>query len=607
MIQIMAANDKIIRKSVPLASADFDSIKNSLKEFLKQRPELADYDFDGSVLSVLLDELSLNSHINAFYLNMVGNEAFLKSAVRRDSVVSRAEAIGYVPRSISSSIAKLYIELIPSNITPPSFIDVPKYTQFSTSASGLTFIFQSVDDVRITADSNGKFVIDDVEVVEGKFLTHRFVVDDNIIKHGVIIPNINVDSLRIEVVIAENTTTSNFVTHKKSSDIAILNSDSEVYFIRESEGFINVYFGDGVIGKAPVTGSVVRVTYPVSSGPAANGAVVFSLLSSISGVDSAVTIPSDPSFGGADAESIESIKLNAPRFFETQNRAVTKFDYEAIVRNKYSNIDDVVVWGGEDNVPPVYGKVFIAIKPESGYYMSITEKSAVVSIVKKYNVLSITPIVVDPDYIFVKIVAVVDFSDSLSDVTPGEIQTIVSNRIFAYSDSSISRFDKTLRKSVLSRIIDNSDPSIISNTFGMTLEKRFFPITNEVRQIQQSFSNPIVPGSVTSSEFIFNGATNCFYHSYGEVLGIYRNVGASVFTIIKNAGVVNNETGEIITNPIEIDGISNSITQKDELTGAYFMSFNATPAHENVATNNRQIVQIIKCTVTARKINEFDI
>lgn len=601
----METNDKIIRRSVPLASADFDSIKDSLKEFLKERPELSDYDFDGAVSNLLLDELSLNTHINAFYLNMVGNEAFLKTAVRRDSVVARAEALNYFPRTIRSAIAQAFIELFP--VGTPSYIDVEKYTAFTASTTGLSFSFYNSDAFRVSRDATGRYTFDGMNLVEGKFLTHRFTVDANIIERGIIIPNVNVDSSHIKVSIAENAISTNYIDYELSDNIVNLNDSSEIYFIRETEGFLNIYFGDGIIGKRPIIGSVIRVIYPISSGPAANGAVNFALASAIPGVTSASVTTTSPAFGGDAAETIDSIKINAPRFAETQNRSVTAFDYESILRKYYQNIDGVAVWGGEDNNPPRYGRVILAIKPSSGYYMTRTEKSKVEAILKKYNVIAVKPIIVDPEYIFVRVSTTVDYSSFSSDKTSGQIENIVANRVLTYSDTFLSRFDKSLRKSVLSRLIDYSDPSIVSNVSFLTMEKRVFPVINKKAQINVDFSNELKENSVTSSNFTFNGAVGCYFKSVENKIGIYRNSGTNILTVDADVGVIDYDTGIISIDSIEIDDIPQVDSQKDEISGQYYITFSATPRQDDIDAGQRQIVQIISCDVTAEEEDKSDI
>lgn len=601
----METNDKIIRRSVPLASADFDSIKDSLKEFLKERPELSDYDFDGAVSNLLLDELSLNTHINAFYLNMVGNEAFLKTAVRRDSVVARAEALNYFPRTIRSAIAQAFIELFP--VGTPSYIDVEKYTAFTASTTGLSFSFYNSDAFRVSRDATGRYTFDGMNLVEGKFLTHRFTVDANIIERGIIIPNVNVDSSHIKVSIAENAISTNYIDYELSDNIVNLNDSSEIYFIRETEGFLNIYFGDGIIGKRPIIGSVIRVIYPISSGTAANGAVNFALASAIPGVTSASVTTTSPAFGGDDAETIDSIKINAPRFAETQNRSVTAFDYESILRKYYQNIDGVAVWGGEDNNPPRYGRVILAIKPSSGYYMTRTEKSKVEAILKKYNVIAVKPIIVDPEYIFVRVSTTVDYSSFSSDKTSGQIENIVANRVLTYSDTFLSRFDKSLRKSILSRLIDYSDPSIVSNVSFLTMEKRVFPVINKKAQINVDFSNELKENSVTSSNFTFNGAVGCYFKSVENKIGIYRNSGTNILTVDADVGVIDYDTGIISIDSIEIDDIPQVDSQKDEISGQYYITFSATPRQDDIDAGQRQIVQIISCDVTAEEVDKSDI
>lgn len=587
----MATNDKIIRKSVPLSSADFDTIKTSLKTFLQQRPELADYDFDGSSTNVLLDLLSYNSHVNAFFLNMVGNEAFLKAAVRRASVVARAEANGYNAKSMRSASTTLYVKLVPT--TPAVFIPIPKYTVFPASANGISFNFYTLDDVQLYPDTNGDYVYADLPVFEGKFLTHKFVVDQLAIDQGVVIPNVNVDNTLLRVSIAESTTSTNFVEYKQIENIVDVTPNSPVYFVRENEGFVNVYFGDGTLGLPLVLGSVVEIIYPISSGDAANGITKFTLGSSLDNVTSSVVIATSSTYGGAQAESIESIKLNAPQSYQTQNRALCAQDYTTIVKQFYANAQDVIAWGGEDNIPPAYGKVFVSIKPHSGYYMTKAEKNVVYTLLKKKNVAGITPSIVDADYIFLNLNVVFDYNKDQTNLGAGELQTMVGTRIFAYSESSLSRFDAVMRKSVISRIIDNSDPSIISNTFKTTMEKRLFPTLGVSNGISLLYNNQVVPGTLVSTTFTFNNNPACYFADNGNgVVGIFALVSSVVKTISANAGTIDYTNGQVTLNNITISDINNAATQQDIQTGAYFMSFAASPVNDDISPTGQQIVEI---------------
>lgn len=592
------ATDNLTRKSIPLASPDFDAIKASLKEYLKAQDELADYDFESSTSAALIDLLSLNSHFNAFYLNQVGNEAFLATAVKRDSVVARASALNYVPRSAVSASAQLFVEFVATG--NPDYIDIPADTIFTASAGGQTFYFRTDDVYRIYRSAENTYRFDGVEIIEGKKLTHTFSIDASVKRDGVSIPNVNVDSSRLVVDVRDNTTSASFVRYSASESVLDIDSESLVYFVSEREGgLVGIQFGDDVLGRSLILGGEVRVAYFISSGAAANGIGAFTLASPIPGATLTSLVVVTPAAGGSVPESIESIKFNAPKAYEAQERAVTASDYTAIIRRFYSNLEDIIAYGGEEVEPPQFGKVFISIKPTTGFYLTEVEKEKVKALVKKYNVLTVRPVVVDADFIFVDVDTSVDFDGTLTDLSDGQMKTLINDEIESYNTGQISKFDKELRFSVLMRMIDNAEASIISNTTRLSLAKRSYAKVGGKQDLDIDFNNTIVPGTLVSSKFTFNNQENCYFEDNEGIIQITKLLGTGTIIVAPNYGTVNYETGYIQINGFETQELSGQFV--DELTGERYIRFTAEPSELNVNPDQRQIVVIDNINVTVNR------
>jgi len=590
-----------VRKSIPLATPDFDAIKSALKTYLKGQDKFTDYDFEGSVMSTLLDLLSYNTHFQAFYLNLVGNEAFLSTAVKRDSVVARAKDLGYTPKSAICASATLFLEM--TSATPVSFIDVPENTIFNATVQGSSYIFRTLDTQRVFRNSSGTYSISGLEIVEGKKLTHTFTIGDDEIISGVVIPNPNVDATRLRVLVRDNTTSASFERYERADDIVAQDEESKVYYISEIEGGLTkIYFGDGVISRALILGGEVKIEYLISSGEAPNSIGAFSLSSSIPGALSTTLLVESAATGGALPETIESIKFRAPKSYEAQNRAVTPDDYIEILRNNYSNLEDVICWGGEDNVPPQFGKVFISIQPIVGFFITSAEKEKIQTLLKKFNVVTVKPVVVDADYVFVSVASNVDYDSTQTDKSDGQMSQIVSNAIYDYNSAVLSKFDNDLRFSVLVRNIDSSEPSIISNSTTLLLSKRIYPIINVPQDLNVTFGNQIKQGTVTSSTFTFNGFSDCFFEETvpSGKLNISKFSGASKIIVAPNIADVDYVNGSISASSIEFDMVPSQYV--DEISLEPYIKIWATPVSTDIFANQRQIIEIDETMVTMNRL-----
>jgi hypothetical protein len=442
-------------KKINVAELDFDAIKQNIKTFLKGQETFQDYDFEGSGMSVLMDVLAYNTHYNALYNNMTINEMFLDSASKRNSVVSLSKMLGYVPRSAICSKATVSLTLTTTTVGP-SVLTLPAYSTFSTSVNGVSYNFYNTSSYTITG-SGTQYTFPDIKIIEGTPLTFNWTVAAGSIY---VIPNSTVDLTTLKVQVQESSSSSVFETYTNGNDITIANSTTRVYFVKEiDDGLYQITFGDGIIGKKLDNGNVVHIEYMASNLSAPNGARLFNYTGSTLITNASVNISTSvPATGGAAAEDIESIRFNAPRTYAAQNRAVTPEDYKAVIYSALPNAKSVSVWGGEDNNPPVYGKIFVCVKPVDATKLTTAEKSNLIStILNSKNVVSVQPEIVDADYINIALTVTAYYNDRETTRSAAELKTIITNTIFDYDTNELERFESIFKFSKLftSRISSN--------------------------------------------------------------------------------------------------------------------------------------------------------
>ena len=370
----MAANTSIV-----ISDLDFDSIKSNLKEFLKNQTRFQDYDFEGSGMNVLLDILALNTHYNAYYLNMIANEMFLDSSKIRQSTVSHAKLINYVPESSHGSETKLNITVTPSTSEDQAntILTLDRYTRFlGSSIDGINYPFVALNsNTVVKIDSS--FVFSNVIIKQGEVVTRQYLMESSNTKRRFEIPSANVDTNTIVITTQESASNTETISYNLAQDLTELTQNSAVYFIEENEkGEYTLYFGDNVIGRRPKNGNIINITYIDTSGSIGNKISRFSIAENIGGLynDNVRITSTSSTYSGSEKETIEQVKYRAPYFYTAQNRAVTIYDYETLLTKDYTNIDSVAVWGGEDNVPVVYGKVFLSLKTKENFFLSNSEK-----------------------------------------------------------------------------------------------------------------------------------------------------------------------------------------------------------------------------------------
>jgi hypothetical protein len=542
-----------------IADLDFDLIKLNLKEFLRGQSEFSDYDFEGSGLSVLLDILSYNTQYLAFYLNMIANEQFLDSAALRNSIISIAKQLNYTPQSCKCATAVVNLVITPNIPNPPAKITINKFTKFSTMLDGTSYIF--VTDSAYTLDLdliNNIYTQSNVILKEGLGFTYRYTVDTSLPKQRFIIPSPNVDLSTVSVRIQVSSSNTSIEVYRPANDINELNGNSLVYFVQESEdGKYEIFFGDDILGKKPIHNNIIIIEYITGNKYAANKADTFTVVSAAGGFTNVLVTTTNPAYGGEDRESLESVRFSAPRNYEAQNRAVTASDYKTLLTRDYPNLDALSVWGGENNDPPIYGKVFISLKPKSGFVITNTTKETIKrDILASKNIVTVIPEIIDPEYIFLIIDSIVKYNPSATTLSANQIKNVVINAIINFASMEINKFERTFRYTRLVRAIDLSDNCILNNLTNIQMQKNIIPLLNLYQDILIKFNNAIKIGSVTSSKFIVTSDPT-FTQSYitgntfqfdDDSLGnlrIYKQVGTSKVIVKANAGTVDYSLGQI--------------------------------------------------------------
>jgi hypothetical protein len=500
-------------KRIQVSELDFDAIKTNLKNFMSGQSQFTDYDFEGSSLSILLDVLAYNTHYNGLYTNLAVNEMFLDSASKRASVVSLAKNLGYTPKS--STCAEALIRATVTNPTSlPATLTLPQYSPFSSSINGVNFNFYNTEEVTIVNNS-GAYVFNNLKIVEGTPLSFKYTVGNN---QKYIIPNTNVDMSTLKVRVQETSSSDSFTTFYPATSVINLEQTSTVYFSKEIDnGLFEIVFGDGIISAGLTNGNVVHLDYFVCNNDIPNGARVFNYNGNNLAGGSLVITTLSIAAGGSAVESIESVRFNAPKTYAAQNRAVTPDDYKALIYGNFNGAASVSVWGGEDNNPPVYGKTFICIKPKDSTILTTQQRSDILSsILSSKNVVSITPEIVDPEYINIQLDVTAYYNERETVKTASELKTEIIATISNYNTTDLEKFEGVFRFSKLSRLIDNSDKAIINNITTVTLRRTIAPRYNVSAEYSINLINPIYTSgepeqAIASTGFYIKGSDRLHY------------------------------------------------------------------------------------------------
>lgn len=548
-------------KRIKVDALNFDEIRTNLRSYLQGQTQFKDYNFDGSSLAVLLDVLAYNTHYNALYNNMAINEMFLDSASKRNSAVSIAKMLGYTPASAKCAAAK--ITLTVSGITTANDqLILPARTSFTSSVDGTQYTFMNTEDV-ITNYVNNKFTFSDITIIEGKFQTQKYIVQPTTKFY---ISNLNCDTSTLKVYVNDSSGVGDAVAYTLSDNILNLSGSSKVYFLKEIEdGLYEVYFGDGALGKKLENGNLVTLTYYNTNGAAANYCKYFSTnLGSQFGTTSIRTISS--SVGGKSQETIDSIRFNAPRAYSMQNRAVTEEDYKSLIYRYYPNAQTVNVWGGEENSPPVYGKVYISIKPKDDDYLDVESKSFIKNtILRPKSVVTTSTEIVDPEYINIQLNTTVYYNSKLTNQGADAIRAKVLSTINNYNNTDLLKFDGMFRFSKLSRLIDTCDKSIQSNITTIVLRREITPQFDVSAAYTVNLGNPVyysgvAEDSLVTTGFYVAGSKDIYYikdDGAGNLVAYY-SLGDTDIIVDSNIGSVNYKTGLIKITSLTISALASN-------------------------------------------------
>ena len=483
---------------IRVTELDFQQIKENIINYLKAQDEFSDYNFTGSGLNVLLDILAYNTHYNAILAHLQSNEMFIDTAIKRSSVVSIAKTLGYTPRSVQSSKATVNVNVISAEDGP---LTIPRFTKFSTSVNDQSFTFVTTDS-HIAYKEAGEFLFEGIELIEGSVIEERTVVGVDTVSGPIKIRNNNIDLNTLAVTVQTSATNLTTTVFTRTTSIVDITRDSKVFWVEESQdGFYQLLFGDDIVGKKLTVGNIVTVQYVASRGAEANGAQSFSCSIRIGGASPVTTLVS-ASAGGSFRESTESIKFNAPRFHTTQNRAVTVEDYKSLILSNFDKAKSVAVWGGEQNVPPIYGKVFISIDPKDNYIITQTDKDHLLnSVLRPRSVLSILHEFVDPVYLYVGLNVKVNYDALITPFSNAEIESIVTEQIQDYFANELSTLDKRFYYARLLNKIQTSHNAIIGTLIDMRLQRRIVPILNVHERLKFYFTTSVEPNSFKSTYF----------------------------------------------------------------------------------------------------------
>src|SRR6056300_165597 len=471
-----------------VSDLDFDSIKLNLKTFLQSQAEFQDYNFEGSGFAILLDLLAYNTHYLGFNANMLANEMYLDSADIRKNIVSLAKMLGYTPTSPKAPTAS--IDILVNNASGTS-ITMAKGTTFTTSVDGTSYQFVTNAAHTITP-SSGVYRFSSIPVYEGTLVTFKYTVDSSDPDQRFIIPSVNADTSTLKVQIQNSVSDTTTATWSKATGFTSLDNTSKVYFLQEGEdGKCEVYFGDGVVGKSLADGNIVILEYIVTNKAEANSASTFTLSGSVGGFTDVTITTVSSAQGGAEAQSKESIRYNAPLQYARQDRAVTTSDYETLVQELYPNAQSVSAWGGEDDETPIYGVVKIAIKAASGSTLTEATKDSIVAQLRKYNVASVRPEIVDPEITKLLLATNVKYDERATTKTSDTIKSEVLTTLTDYNSNTLSKFDGVFRHSKITGLIDATDTSILSNITTLKIRKDLVPSLSLSTKYDIYFRNAI--------------------------------------------------------------------------------------------------------------------
>lgn len=606
---------------IQIAPLDFDTIRAELRKFLQNQNEFRDYNFEGSSLAVLLDVLAYDAYYHGWYTNFAVNETFLQTAQIRNSVVAAARQLGYVPRSSSGAVATVDATVGSVN-TAEGTITVSKFSPFTSRLSGKTYTFYPLQDYTALVNGASNVVFTGMELYEGTKLTQTFdvaSVSNTGSKFELL--NQNVDTRTISVTVKPSAESNTTYTFDRASSAVGVNASSNVYFLFETNnGTYDVQFGDGVLGRKLTVGQRVIINYLDTRGVEGNGANTFSyagsslgLLSQTTNVAVALNNVNIPAYGGASRESIESIKQNAPNIYQTQGRIITASDARAVVLAEVGGVDSIAVWGGEDNDPPTYGKMYIALKPANASKFGPTQKAAIIkNVLRPKAPPTLSFELEDPDYTYVVVNSQVRFSPSRTGLSAEQIRQAVVSAVSSYSQEVLGQFGSYFRYSQLSSVIDSSEPGIASSLTIVDLEKRLsinsastsytLDFSNAIYQPESSANVVSVTSKIGIQTFSYTDQTGvarkvCYLENSNTAINVYRDELSARVLVAPNVGSVDFETGVIRFTSFTPSNISTNLINE--------LKVRVIPRNSDLIPTRTQIITIQPDNITVTVVEDL--
>ena len=601
-----------IERRISASELDFDQLKLNLVAYMKATDTtFNDYNYEGSAMATIIDVLSYVTHINSMNANFALNETFLDTAQLRTSVVSHAKLLGYTPRSIAPSTAFINCKMATGSASPlwnhdsdnnPLPLTMQRGATFSTVIDGITYPMFNSTTTTINYDATAGWLFSNIQIEQGvlKSIAYKFQNNDF---ETYLIPNINVNTKSIKVTVTDSVSSTATKVFSLNTNVVNIDGTSEVFFLEEGrDGFYEIKFGDNIIGKRPLNGCTINIEYAeIASGTDVNGATTFTLTDTIAGnSDETITLVTKAT-GGAARETKEAIKFNAPLAHVSQNRAVTPDDYKAIIKNEFADIEAVQVWGGEDHDVPDYGKVYISIKPLSAEVLTDTQKTTIITqILKPKNVVSITPVLVDPEYTYIDLEVYFKYNPNLATVTASGLATNIRSTLTSYNTDTLRSFGGVYRDSNVLKKIDDTNIAILSNITRIKMTKKITPTLNTATKYTLKFNQALTDldattsalGSyMTSTNFTYSGVTCSLkdYYDTSSATRIIQIIGTDGVIYGTNVGEVNEEDGTVTLN---------SFTPTALPTGSTTIDITVKPASSDIKPTRNELLTINTSTAT---------
>ena len=605
-----------------ITDLEFDDIKSNLKSYLSAQSQFADYDFAGSGMDVLLDVLAYNTHYMGYYANMAVNEMFIDSASLRESVVSHAKHLNVIPASVTASTAYLDMTFTPSG--SPLSLSIAKNTKFTTSISGRSYTFTTTANKTIYPIA-GTYSVTNLPIREGTIVNKKYTVNLADTTQRFVVPNRNVDisTITVQVQNSSSDTAVTTWTNANALDVTTITSTQKVFWIQEvEEQKYEILFGDGAVGAQLADANIIFIEYLVTSGLASNKASSFTAVGTVAGLSSAnytLTVASAAS-GGAEIESVASLKTNAPKLYQAQKRATTKEDYKAILLGERSDIESITVYGGEDASPAVYGKVYIAVKPNGNTAFSAATKDAIkTSILKKTNVVTVTPEIVDPIFYYLLIDTTINYDPVTLLTSEDTLKSLISSTITNYFSTSLQKFDNKFRYSKLAGVIDDTNSSIRNSKTSIRYQMQIAPTTLAVAATYtMEFNTTLAEGTLTSTAFTASdGYTYTLFDDSLGVVKLIRSTYTSATDSIavdspvaymtladgsQNLGTIDYTTGKVVLNNFTPYTISDGKTYIKMTVTPGTNNQDITPLREQIITTDSTDTAAINITMVAETI-----